>query len=396
MGEFSNPDGLEFIPDPDPISRRELGKLKIGIPKEIKANEERVSMTPGAVQRLVSEGHEVFVEKSAGLGAGYTDEEYAAAGAKILKSHESIFEECEMIVKVKEPLESEYPLLKEGQILFTYLHLAASRELTEALLNSGVIGIAYETVQTPDGNLPLLAPMSEIAGRMAPMVANQYLMRPYGKRGVLISGVPGVPEAHVTVIGLGHVGLNATRIALGLGARVTAIDKNPDKLRYAQDLFRGSNLTTLSSDPQNLRQALKYSDIVILAVLLPGAKAPTIITRDMLKLMKAGSIIVDVSIDQGGAAETSKPTTHLDPVYEVDGIIHYCVANMPGAVPRTSTRALSMVTIDYVSELAAKGFKMAVLENHALAKGVNVAFGHVTHPAVAQTFGMEYTPLNRI
>ncbi|MCX7831326.1 MAG: alanine dehydrogenase [Actinobacteria bacterium] len=370
--------------------------MKIGIPKEIKTNEERVSLTPGAVQRLTSEGHEVFVEKSAGLGAGYTDEEYAAQGAKIVNSHEEIFEISEMIVKVKEPLESEYHLLREGQILFTYLHLAASRELTEAILKTGVIGIAYETVQTPDGDLPLLAPMSEIAGRMAPMVANQYLMKPHGKRGVLICGVPGVPEAQVTIIGLGHVGLNAARIALGLGARVTAIDKNPAKLRYAQDLFRGANLTTMSSDPQNLKQALKYSDIVILSVLTPGAKAPIVITRDMLKLMKPGSVIVDVSIDQGGAAETSKPTTHIDPVYEVDGIIHYCVANMPGAVPRTSTRALTMVTIDYVSELAAKGWKRAVLENQALARGVNVAYGYVTHPAVAQTFNMEYTPLNRI
>lgn len=370
--------------------------MKIGIPKEIKPNEERVALTPGAVQRLTSEGHEVLIEKSAGLGAGYTDEEYVAAGAKIVPTHEEVFAEADMIVKVKEPLKSEYPLLREGQIIFTYLHLAASRELTEALLKSGIVGIAYETVQTPDGDLPLLAPMSEIAGRMAPMVANQYLMRPHGKRGVLICGVPGVPEAQVTIIGLGHVGLNAARIALGLGARVTAIDKNPVKLRYAQDIFRNTNLTTMSADPQNLKQALKYSDIVILAVLLPGAKAPTIITREMLKLMKPGSVIVDVSIDQGGAAETSKPTTHIDPVYEVDGIIHYCVANMPGAVPRTSTRALSMVTIDYVSEIAAKGWKRAVLENQALARGVNIAYGHLTHPAVAQSFGMEYTPLNRI
>jgi alanine dehydrogenase len=370
--------------------------MKIGIPKEIKTNEERVALTPGAVQRLVSEGHEVFVERSAGLGAGYSDEEYTSVGAKIVKTHEEVFEAAEMIVKVKEPLPEEYPLLKEGQIVFTYLHLAASRKLTEALLNAGIVGIAYETVETADGQLPLLAPMSEIAGRMAPIVGTQFLMRPHGKRGVLVCGVPGVPEAQVTVVGVGNVGLNAIRIALGLGARVTAIDKDPAKLRYAQDVFRGANLTTMSSDPQNLRQALKYSDIVILAVLKPGAKAPTIITREMLKLMKAGSVIVDVSIDQGGAAETSKPTTHTDPVYEVDGVIHYCVANMPGAVPRTSTRALSMVTIDYVSELAAKGWKRAILENPALARGVNVAYGHLTHPAVAQSFGIQYTPLNRV
>lgn len=370
--------------------------MKIGIPREIKPNEERVALTPGAVQRLVAEGHQVYVEKSAGTGAGYSDEEYSAAGAVILKKHEDVFDVAEMIVKVKEPLPEEYPLLKEGQILFTYLHLAASRDLTEALLKTGIVGIAYETVETEDGQLPLLAPMSEIAGRMAPMVGNQFLMRPHGKRGVLICGVPGVPEAQVTVVGVGNVGVNAIRIALGLGARVTAIDKDPSRLRYAHDIFRGANFTTMSSDPQNLRQALKYSDIVILAVLSPGAKAPTIITREMLKLMKPGSVIVDVSIDQGGAAETSKPTTHNDPVYEVDGIIHYCVSNMPGAVPRTSTRALSMVTIDYVSELAAKGWKRATLENPTLAKGVNLAYGHLTHPAVAQSFGMEYTPLNRV
>lgn len=368
----------------------------IGIPKEIKQNEERVSLTPAAVQRLVKEGHRVLVEKSAGLGAGYTDEEYAAAGAEIVSSHKDIFEEAEMIVKVKEPLPEEYPLLKEGQILFTYLHLAASRELTEALMESGIVGIAYETVELSNGELPLLAPMSEIAGRMAPIVGNQFLMRPHGKRGVLICGVPGVPEAQVTIIGLGNVGLNAARLALGMGARVTAIDTNPAKLRYAQDIFRGANFTTMGADFQNLKQALTYSDMVILAVLKPGARAPIVITRDMLKYMKAGSVIVDVSIDQGGAAETSKPTTHIDPVYEVDGIIHYCVANMPGAVPRTSTRALSMVTIDYASELAAKGWKRATLENPALAKGVNLAYGHVTHPAVAQTFGLEYTPLNRV
>lgn len=368
----------------------------IGIPKEIKPNEERVSLTPAAVNRLVKEGHRVIVEKSAGLGAGYTDEEYTAAGAEIVKTHEQVFEEAEMIVKVKEPLPEEYPLLKEGQILFTYLHLAASRELTEALLNAGIIGIAYETVELPNGELPLLAPMSEIAGRMAPIVASQHLMRPHGKRGVLICGVPGVPEAQITVIGMGNVGLNATRLALGLGARVTAIDINPSKLRYAQDIFRGANLTTMGADSQNLKQALSYSDVVILAVLKPGAKAPIVITREMLKYMKPGSVIVDVSIDQGGATETSKPTTHTDPVYEVDGIIHYCVANMPGAVPRTSTRALSMVTIDYVSEIAAKGWKRATLENQSLAKGVNIAYGNVTHPAVAQTFGMEYTPLNRV
>ncbi len=367
----------------------------IGVPKEIKTNEERVALTPSAVERLTKEGHQVIVEKGAGLGAGYSDEEYISAGARVVKTHEEAFD-VEMVVKVKEPLPEEYPLLREGLILFTYLHLAASRELTEGLLNSGIVGIAYETVETQSGDLPLLAPMSEIAGRMAPLMGTQFLMKPAGKRGILVSGVPGVPEAHITVIGMGNVGLNATRIALGLGARVTAIDTNPVKLRYAQDIFRGANLTTLASDPVNLKKSLSYSDIVVLSVLRPGAKAPIVISRDMLKHMKAGSVIVDVSIDQGGAAETSRPTTHLDPVYEVDGIIHYCVANMPGAVPRTSTRALTMVTIDYVSKLANLGWKRATLEDPALARGVNIAYGHVTHPAVAQTFGLEYTPLNRV
>lgn len=365
----------------------------IGVPKEIKPYEERISLTPAAVHRLVKEGHTVLVEKGAGLGAGYSDEEYTAAGAKIVKKHELIFDEADMIVKVKEPMPEEYDLLREGQIVFTYLHLAASRELTEALLERKIIGIAYETVELADGTLPLLAPMSEIAGRMSPMVATYFLMRPQGRRGVLVSGVPGVPEAHVTIVGAGNVGLNAARIALGLGARVTAIDKDPAKLRYAQDIFRGANLTTMGADEHNLISALKYSDIAILSVLKPGARAPVIITRDMLKHMKPGSIIVDVSIDQGGAAETSRPTTHHDPVYEVDGILHYCVANMPGAVPRTSTRALSMVTIDYISEIAARGWKTAALENRALAKGYNLVLGKVTHPAVASTFGLPYVPV---
>lgn len=367
----------------------------IGIPKEIKANEERVALTPAAVSRLVKEGNEVLVEKGAGTGAGYSDEEYKSAGAKIVSGHEKVFETSQMIIKVKEPLPEEYRLLQEGQILFTYLHLAASKQLTEALLKRKIIGIAYETVQTEDGDLPLLAPMSEIAGRMAPMVGAHYLMKPWGERGILVPGVPGVPYANVVVIGAGRVGSNATRIALGLGARVIVLDRNPKKLRIIEDVYRGSNLTTLAFDEKTLETILTFADIVIIGVLIPGAKAPTIIKKNMLRLMKPGAVIIDVSIDQGGATKTSRPTTHEDPIYEVDGIIHYCVANMPGAVPRTSTRALSMSTIDYVSKIASLGWKRAALENPPIASGINIINGKITHPAVAQSFGMPYTPLTR-
>jgi alanine dehydrogenase len=367
----------------------------IGIPREIKQNEERVSLTPNAVSRLVKEGHRVIVETRAGEGAGYPDAEYEAVGATIAPDHRSVFQQAEMIVKVKEPLPDEYPLLQEGQILFTYLHLAASLELTRALLDRHIIGIAYETVQTPDGELPLLAPMSEIAGRMAPMAGAHFLMRPSGTRGVLMAGVPGVPPANVVVVGAGHVGTNAIRIALGLGASVFALDKDPRRLRRLEEIFRGANLVTLASDEHAIRTVLGFADVLILAVLVPGARAPFIVTREMLSLMKPGSVIVDVSIDQGGAAATSRPTTHENPVYEVDGVIHYCVANMPGAVPRTSTRALSLSTIDYVSEIARKGWKTAALENQAIARGLNLVDGHITHAAVAQAFNLEYVPFTR-
>lgn len=366
--------------------------MNIGIPKEIKSDEQRVALTPAAVSRLIKEDNKVFIERGAGLGSGYSDVEYKAVGAHIIKNREDIYAKSDFIIKIKEPVESEYHLLREGQIIFTFLHLSASKTLTDVLLNKKVVGIAYETVQTPNGDLPLLAPMSEIAGRMAPMVASQFLMQPYGKRGVLISGVPGVPEAHVSVIGAGYVGINAVRIARGLGARVTALDKNLRKLRYLEDLFSETMLTTITSDEYSIKSVLNYSDIIILSVLQPGAKAPTIISREMLKYMKPGSVIVDVSIDQGGAAETSRPTTHHDPVFEVDGIMHYCVSNMPGAVPRTSTKALSMITIDYISEIASKGWRRAALENKAIMRGLNVVYGEVTHPAVAQTFNYEYVP----
>lgn len=367
----------------------------IGIPREIKPNEERVALTPSAVSRLVKENNKVLIEKDAGIGAGYTNEEYKTAGAQIIHSHEKIFESSDMIIKVKEPLPEEYPLLNEGQILFTFLHLAASKELTEALLKRKIIGIAYETVQTEDGDLPLLAPMSEIAGRMAPLIGAHYLMKPFGIRGVLASGIPGVPQTNIVIIGAGRVGTNAIRIALGLGARVTVLDRTPKRLRIIEDIFRGTNLTTITMDEQIIKTALTFADVIIIGVLIPGAKAPVIIKRDMLQLMKPGALIIDVSIDQGGTTETSRPTTHQDPVYEVKGIIHYCVANMPGAVPRTSTRALSMSTVDYVSKIASLGWKRASLENPPIASGINMIYGKITHSAVAQSFGMRYIPVTR-
>lgn len=370
--------------------------MVIGIPKEIKVNEDRVSLAPSAVARLVKEGHKVLVEKGAGLGAGYTDLEYKAAGAKIVQSHKKIFEDSELIVKVKEPLPEEYPLLRKGLIMFTFLHLAASHELIKALLEKNIVALAYETVQTSDNDLPLLAPMSEIAGRMAPLVGAHFLMKPAGQRGILASGVAGVPPANFVIVGAGHVGTNAARVAVGLGANVYLLDKNLRKLRTISDIFRGANLITMGSDEHAIATVLSFADVLILAILVPGARTPIIVPRDLLKTMKPGSVIVDVSIDQGGAAETSQPTTHLDPVYEVDKVIHYCVTNMPGAVPRTSTRALSMATIDYVSEVARKGWKIAALENEAIARGVNLAYGHVTHPIISQTFNLKYVPFTKV
>lgn len=367
----------------------------IGIPKEIKPEENRVAIVPGGVETLVKRGHKVIIERNAGVGSGFTDEEYLKAGAKIVERHEDVFYEAELILKVKEPLPEEYKLLSEGKILFTYLHLAASEELTKSLIESKAICIGYETVQTDDGFLPLLAPMSEIAGRMAPQEGAKYLEKPFGGRGILLGGVPGVPPANVVIIGAGNVGFNAARIAFGMGASVTVLDINPRKLRFIDDYFQGK-VTTMIADEYNIRMAVEYADLLIGAVLVPGAKAPKIVTKDLLKSMKNGAVLVDVAIDQGGCAETSRPTTHSNPIYEEEGVIHYTVANMPGAVPRTATRALTLNTLSYVIEIADKGWRRAVLENKSLARGVNIVNGKVTHEEVAKAFNLPYVPLENM
>ncbi|MEW6418849.1 MAG: alanine dehydrogenase [Nitrospirota bacterium] len=369
--------------------------MVIGIPKEIKPEENRIAIVPGGVETLVHKGHKVIIEKEAGRGSGFNDEEYAMAGAQILHRHEDIFSEADLILKVKEPLLEEYGLLREGQIVFTYLHLAASEELTRNLQERKIIGIAYETVQTEDGFLPLLFPMSEIAGRMAPQEGAKYLEETFGGRGILLGGVAGVPPGNVVIIGGGTVGYNAARIALGMGASVTVLDINPRKLRMLDDIFQG-RVTTMIADNYNFRMVAGYADLFICAVLVPGAKAPKLITREILKTMRAGAVLVDVSIDQGGCSETSRPTTHSHPVYEEEGVIHYAVSNMPGAVPRTSTRALTLNTLPYVLEIAEKGFGKAVRENLALARGVNLVKGKITYKAVAEAFNILYTPLEEV
>ena len=364
----------------------------VGIPKEIKTEEYRVAITPSGVHSLTSRGHKVIIEKGAGLASGITDEMYKGEGAEIVESHSEIFERAEMILKVKEPLPEEYNLVREGQVVFTYFHFAASRELTTAMLDRKIVAIAYETVELENGSLPLLIPMSEVAGKMAPQEGAKYLERPQGGLGILLGGIPGVPPAKVLIIGGGTVGTNSARIALGMGAEVTVLDVNTNRLRELEDIF--PNLKTMYSTPYNIREMVKDSDLVILAVLIHGARAPKLITREMLKEMKPGSVIVDVAIDQGGGAETSRPTTHKDPVYEVDGVVHYCVANMPGAVPRTSTFGLTNATIPFVLELADKGWKKAAIDNPAIARGVNMVEGHITYEAVARAFGFDYTPVN--
>ncbi|MFG6148272.1 alanine dehydrogenase [Halobacillus sp. B23F22_1] len=364
--------------------------MKIGIPTEVKNNENRVAMTPAGVVSLVGEGHEVFLEKGAGLGSGFTDEQYIEAGASIVNSGQEAWSQ-EMVMKVKEPLPEEYDYFYEGLILFTYLHLAPEPELTKALVERKVVAIAYETVQLSNGSLPLLTPMSEVAGRMASQIGAQVLEKTHGGRGVLLSGIPGVSRGKVTVLGGGVVGTNAAKIAVGLGADVTIIDLNPDRLRQLDDLF-GKEINTLMSNPLNIHEALKESDLVIGAVLIPGAKAPKIVTEEMVKDMPEGSVIVDVAIDQGGIFETTdRITTHDNPTYEKHGVLHYSVANMPGAVPRTSTLGLTNVTVPYALQLANKGYKKACLDNEALFKGINTLDGFVTYAAVAEAHGFEYS-----
>ncbi|MGV3464736.1 MAG: alanine dehydrogenase [Heyndrickxia sp.] len=363
--------------------------MRIGVPKEIKNNENRVAMTPAGVVTLASAGHEVFIETGAGLGSGFIDGDYAQAGAKIVQTAEEAWS-MEMVMKVKEPLESEYKYFREGLILFTYLHLAAEPELTKALLESKVIGIAYETVQLPNRSLPLLTPMSEVAGRMAPQIGAQFLEKNHGGKGILLSGVPGVQRGKVTIIGGGMAGTHAAKMAVGLGAEVTVIDLNPDRLRQLDDIF-GSDISTLMSNPYNIAESVKEADLVIGAVLIPGAKAPKLVTEEMIASMKPGSVVVDIAIDQGGIFESSdRITTHDNPTYEKHGVVHYAVANMPGAVPRTSTIALTNVTVPYALQIASKGYKQACLDNEPLFKGINTLNGHCTYQAVAESLQLEY------
>jgi alanine dehydrogenase len=364
----------------------------IGVPKEIKRMENRVALLPAGVSILKSHGHTVLVEKGAGLGSGFSDELYRDAGAEIVDDPKEIYAKADMIVKVKEPIGYEYDLLRKDQIVFTYFHFAASRELTEAVIKSGCIAIAYETVQKDDGSLPLLEPMSEIAGRMAPQEGAKYLEKSMGGRGVLLGGVPGVEPADVAIIGGGVVGTNAAKIAAGLGARVTILDVNLQRLRYLDDIMP-KNVVTMASNEYNILKAVKRADVLIGAVLIPGAKAPKLVTKEMVAQMKEGAVIIDVSVDQGGCIETIRPTTHDDPVYIEYGVVHYGVANMPGAVPKTSTIALTNATLPYIIELADKGFEVAIKENKELRRGVNIIEGKVTHKGVADAFGLEYTPI---
>lgn len=357
----------------------------VGIPKEIKVREYRVAMTPAGVEQLTNRGHRVIVEHEAGLGSGFTDVSYEQAGAEICGSSAGIFERSDMIIKVKEPLPSEYPLIREGQVLFTYFHFAASQELTDAIIQSRCVAIAYETVAGMDGTLPLLTPMSEVAGRMAVQEGAKCLEKPSGGKGVLLGGVPGVEPGTVLIIGAGIVGTNAAKIACGMGARVYLLDTNLERLRYLSDVL-SKNCIPLMSSPSEIRHLLPMVDLAVGAVLIPGAKAPCVITREMLGIMQPGSVIVDVAIDQGGCIETSRPTTHDDPVYEVDGIIHYCVANMPGAVPFTSTRALTNATFPYALQIADKGYRRAADDNPEIAKGIAIIEGRIVCQAVAEVF----------
>ncbi|WP_025949203.1 alanine dehydrogenase [Geobacillus thermocatenulatus] len=363
----------------------------IGVPKEIKNNENRVAITPAGVLSFVQAGHTVLIEKEAGVGSGFNDSDYARAGAQIIERAEDVWAQADMVMKVKEPLPSEYGYFRPGLILFTYLHLAADPELTRALKESGVIAIAYETVQV-GRTLPLLTPMSEVAGRMAAQIGSQFLEKPYGGKGILLGGVPGVARGKVTIIGGGVVGTNAAKVAVGLGADVTIIDLNADRLRELDDIF-GNQITTLMSNPMNIAEAVAEADLVIGAVLIPGARAPKLVTEDMVKAMKPGSVIVDVAIDQGGIVETSDHvTTHDDPTYVKHGVVHYAVANMPGAVPRTSTIALTNVTMPYALQIANKGVIQAITDTPALELGVNVANGEITYEAVARDLGYRYVP----
>jgi alanine dehydrogenase len=363
-------------------------RMVIGIPREIKDHEYRVGLTPQAVETIVQSGHRVLVEQDAGRGSGYPDEAFHAAGATVIKDRARLFGDAELIVKVKEPLASEFSLLQKGQTLFTFLHLAADRPLTDTLLQRDMTAIAYETIQAPDGSLPLLRPMSAIAGRMSVLMGAYYLQKIHGGSGVLLPGLPGVPAGRVAVLGYGTVGRNAAQMAVGLGGQVTLFHHETDRIEPMEGAFSGKVVSRLLK-PDLIEQSVLSSDLVIGAVLVTGAKAPKLVPRAWVAGMRKGSVIVDVSIDQGGCIETSRPTTHSDPVYTVDGVTHYCVANMPGAFPRTATSALVNVTLPYLAELAAKGVETACRDDAALAKGVNIYKGKVTHPGVAEAHGLK-------
>lgn len=367
----------------------------IGVPKEIKTHENRVSLQPGGILQLKRNGHEVHVQKGAGVGSGFTDDMYESNGAVIVDNVEEVWAKADMIMKVKEPIAEEYPRMREGQIIFTYFHFAASRELTDAVIKSKCIAIAYETVEKKDGSLPLLTPMSEVAGRMAAQEGAKYLEKATGGRGVLMGGIPGVPPANVIVLGGGVVGVNAAKMTAGMGANTTILDLSVPRLRYLDDVMP-KNVTTLFSNEDAIRNLLPTTDLIIGAVLIPGAKAPKLIRKDMLSLMRPGTVMVDVAIDQGGCFETSKATTHADPIYVIDDVVHYCVANMPGAVPYTSTLGLTNVTTPYAVNIANKGWKKALNEDGELQKGLNIVDGKVVYKDVADAFDLDYTPVENV
>ncbi len=367
----------------------------IGILKEIKTEENRVSMIPAGVEMMIENGHTVWVEKNAGCKSGFDDRDYEKAGAKIIDTPKEIYQGADMIMHVKEPLPSEYDLIRKDQIIFTYLHLAAAEKLTHALIKSGSVNIAYETIQKDDGTLPLLTPMSEVAGRMAIQEGAKYLEMTQGGHGVLLGGVPGVDPGNVVIIGGGVVGTNAAKMACGLGAKVYILDMNLDRLRYLSDIMP-KNCFPLMSSPATIRELIQRANVIVGAVLIPGAKAPKLITKEMLQYIRPGTVMVDVAIDQGGCFETSRPTTHSNPIFTVNGIVHYCVANMPGAVPRTSTIALTNATLPYAIEIANKGWKKAMLENMEIRKGANVIGGKVVFKGVAEAFNLKHTPVDEL
>jgi len=369
--------------------------MRIGVPREVKTNENRVALIPAGAEALVANGHTVYIESTAGEGSGFTDDDYRSAGADIVADVDDLWARSEMIMKVKEPIPSEYARMREGQILFTYFHFAADETLTSAVIDSGAVALAYETVQLPSGELPLLTPMSEVAGRMSIQAGAKYLERYHGGRGLLLGGVPGVPPADVVILGGGVVGTNAAKIAAGMGAHVRIMDISLERLRYLSDVMP-ANVDLIYSNRYNILEAIEQADLLVGAVLLPGAKAPNLVRREDLKRMKNGSVIVDVAVDQGGCVETIRPTTHENPIYEVDGVVHYGVANMPGGVPRTSTLALTNATFPYAARLARHGWEEACRLDPTLRLGLNIVGGKVVYPGVAEAFDLEYTPIEQV